>query len=69
LILRRDETTVLAFNGLGKVMRAHMTTVLALHGINSLLTMRHRLLLLLLLLLRCLAGMRPLCWPSMVWAR
>lgn len=27
---RRDETTVLAFNGLGKVMRAHMSTVLAL---------------------------------------
>lgn len=31
----RDETTVLAFNGLGKVMRAHMTTVLALPGIND----------------------------------
>jgi hypothetical protein len=31
----RDETTVLAFNGLGKVMRAHMPTVLALPGIND----------------------------------
>jgi hypothetical protein len=26
---------VLAFNGLGKVMRAHMTTVLAIPGIND----------------------------------
>lgn len=31
----RDETTVVAFNGLGKVMRAHMPTVLALPGINE----------------------------------
>lgn len=31
----RDETTVLAFNGLGKVLRAHMPTVLALPGIND----------------------------------
>lgn len=31
----RDETTVLAFNGLGKVMRANMATVLALPGINE----------------------------------
>jgi hypothetical protein len=31
----RDETTVLAFNGLCKVLRAHMTTVLAIPGIND----------------------------------
>lgn len=31
----RDETTVLAFNGLGKVLRAHISTALALPGFND----------------------------------
>lgn len=34
-ILCRDETTVLALNGLGKVLRANMSTILALPGFND----------------------------------
>lgn len=34
-LLCRDETTVLAFNGLGKVLRAHMAAVLAISGFNE----------------------------------